>query len=525
MAREPQYGSIYQYIRGYIMLTMIIVDDEQIILESLMTLINWESIGVKVIGSADNGASAVDLTLKLNPDIVLSDISMPHFTGIQMLETLRHNNIQAEVIFISAYSRFEYAKDALTYGAFDYVLKPIQEDLLLETVGRCATQIRKKQERKLQLGAIQSEVPALFARLLREGRNPTPKEESLLIAEEISFTDYPYMQVFSFWGVPEHPSYTLEDVSPPSGVRFYPLTLDDRQQVILLLLKEPFEEKTNAFLQNNLQIGSSAQSLVISSLFPVKDGVSALSAQLGFCYVTAQQKQLFSLTCSQLSAFMEVGYPTPLEGEKSIVTQVKEGRVNEINSSLYKYLSTLYQKEPSFEIGVVKLYFIQLLDAVAKELKLIHLTPVQIQTDFLLKTKQTINSQSSIDKIYHITNKTLEDWAKETEKIKESSTSHLASLAVQYIMENYSKDITLGEVAKQLHVSSGHLSKVFREEIGDTFSRYLQDYRLSKAKDLLLTTNYKVYEIADWVGYNDVAHFSKSFKQSFGVSPNEFRNA
>jgi two-component system response regulator YesN len=106
---------------------MLIVDDEYIILDSLKTLMNWESIGVEVTGTADNGAAAIDMAIKMQPDIILSDISMPYISGLEMLETLRRNKINTEVIFITAYGKFEYAQEAIRYGAFDYILKPIDE--------------------------------------------------------------------------------------------------------------------------------------------------------------------------------------------------------------------------------------------------------------------------------------------------------------------------------------------------------------------------------------------------------------
>jgi len=123
---------------------MIIVDDERIILESLETLIDWNAIGVEVVGIADNGTTAINLAFQLQPDIILSDISMPSFSGLEMLETLRKEQLLVEVIFITAYSKFDYAKEALKYGAYDYLLKPIDENLLLETVSQCANKIRSE---------------------------------------------------------------------------------------------------------------------------------------------------------------------------------------------------------------------------------------------------------------------------------------------------------------------------------------------------------------------------------------------
>lgn len=130
---------------------MMIVDDERIILESLETLIDWPSIGVEVVGTADNGAVAIDVAAQCGPDIILSDISMPALSGLEMLEALRKQKLRVEVIFITAYSKFNYAQEAIKHGAYGYLLKPIDEAQLLETVSRCANKVREETSRLLSI--------------------------------------------------------------------------------------------------------------------------------------------------------------------------------------------------------------------------------------------------------------------------------------------------------------------------------------------------------------------------------------
>lgn len=120
---------------------ILIVDDEAIIRESLKRFINWRSINATICGLAENGSVALDLILQDPPDIILCDISMPSLNGIELIEFLHHHKIPSEVIFISAYSNFEYARAALKYGAFDYILKPIEEQLILDCVKKCIQKI------------------------------------------------------------------------------------------------------------------------------------------------------------------------------------------------------------------------------------------------------------------------------------------------------------------------------------------------------------------------------------------------
>lgn len=104
---------------------------------------DWQSMGVEVAGVAEDGQSGIKLIFEKKPDIVISDIKMPGMDGIEMLKAMRNANISSEVIFISAYSNFEYAQNAVKFGAFDYILKPVEEEVLVNTVIRCINKINK----------------------------------------------------------------------------------------------------------------------------------------------------------------------------------------------------------------------------------------------------------------------------------------------------------------------------------------------------------------------------------------------
>lgn len=97
-------------------------------------------------------------------------------------------------------------------------------------------------------------------------------------------------------------------------------------------------------------------------------------------------------------------------------------------------------------------------------------------------------------------------------------------LAKQYIINNFNKNITLKEVADEVFLSQNYLSELFKKEMGEGFYDFLSRYRIQIARELLLTTNLRVYEIAENVGYNDSITFGRAFKKITGVTPNSFRN-
>jgi two-component system response regulator YesN len=370
------------------MVKMVIVDDEYIILDSLKNLVDWASVGVEVIGAMDNGAAAVDFVSKHNTDIILSDISMPVFGGLEMLGALRKNNNNIEVIFISAHSKFEYAREALQHGAFDYILKPVNEQQLLETVKRCAEKILGKRE-------------------------------------------------------------------PPKSV-----------------------------WAESLEAGPSKYYNKLKAL------------QVGLSFEEAREMLLQS---------------------------VKGADGAGAEACLNAAFAGVIQEEDIFDSGLIKLKCVELLDYVLRGLEDYRLQDYLGSPKKVLSAKKSINACGTFDDAVEATGNMVANLVLCVKEILAGGSKQLISLAVSYIQGNYQNDITLSQIAEHLYISPAYLSRVFSQEMGTPFTNYLREYRVNAAKKLLKESRLKIYEVASKVGYTDVAHFSKSFKQVTGVTPARYR--
>ena len=145
------------------------------------------------------------------------------------------------------------------------------------------------------------------------------------------------------------------------------------------------------------------------------------------------------------------------------------------------------------------------------------------QSKLVKKMKENADESLNVKK-YYLT---------QDERLKEILNSDLndvnnnitvIKLAKDYIINNYNKNISLKDVADEVYLSQNYLSELFKKEIGEGFYDFLSKYRIKKAKEILLTTNLKVYEIAQMVGYNDSITFGRAFKKITGTTPNNFRN-
>lgn len=134
------------------MIKLLVVDDEIWIRERISKEIPWESVQAEVVGTAEDGQEALEMAEELEPDIIITDIRMPGFDGIELLRELRKKSLDIKVILLSGYNDFSYAKEAIKYGAFDYILKPAEDQELLNVVNRCVMtiEIEREKERRIQ---------------------------------------------------------------------------------------------------------------------------------------------------------------------------------------------------------------------------------------------------------------------------------------------------------------------------------------------------------------------------------------
>ena len=131
------------------MFHVIIADDESIIRRRLRECIDWENCGFRLVDEASDGQELLNKVMEYHPDLVITDIKMPHMTAIDFISELRKRDIFIEVVVISGYSKFEYAKELLKYGVSDYLLKPIDKDELYAVLTKLNTTIRQKKKDSL----------------------------------------------------------------------------------------------------------------------------------------------------------------------------------------------------------------------------------------------------------------------------------------------------------------------------------------------------------------------------------------
>lgn len=502
------------------MIRMIIVDDEYLILDSLKTLVDWKSIGVEVAGTADNGAAALDLALKLRPDIILSDIAMPGFSGLEMLETLRRHDMRTEVIFITAYGKFEYAKEAIRYGVFDYILKPIDEALLLSSVSRCADKIRSRrgepdQERRLN---------ELLLQCLLAGKVP---DETVL--------EFPHAALVGIRHEKER------SVSPRAGDFSAPWVsaplraADDLTLFLLCFLELPAERPNTErpFVTRHLS-DAGADIIAVSECTGLAACFERGYAQVSFALIGAEIHRNKTAAPGRVPVFFAdmrksaAVFPGFESAVSALSRCVREGRAEAAEGLLYRFFLGFLETETLYDAGMVELYCVELLDHIIRE-NGDYINPAAPETaavsgHTMLSIRKKIASCPGLRETFDAVRAILHCLCGDIAATRTRSSLRLVRQTVRFIHEHYMEDISLPAIAGQFLISPNYLSRIFSAEMEEPFSQYLREYRLNMAKKLLRESYVKVYEIAAQVGYADVVQFSKVFKRFTGLSPNQYRN-
>ncbi len=187
------------------MINMIIIDDEEWILKLIKNLVPAKELGISIVGEASNGVDGLSLCRKYKPDIVLSDIRMPVIDGLELIERLHYECPNTKVVVISGYDEFAYAQKALKFGAFDYILKPIDEEELVKILVRFKNQFTRQEKAQQKIRKLKSELEKVQQSITEPAPAAAPSDETEGKSE--------VGKILAYIGEKYRDSITLEDAA------------------------------------------------------------------------------------------------------------------------------------------------------------------------------------------------------------------------------------------------------------------------------------------------------------------------
>ncbi len=473
--------------------TILIVEDEKLIRQGIKMMIQRSGVPVDNIVECNNGVSALAMLDTQEVDVVFTDIRMPKMDGIELVNRIQNLEHKPLIVVISGYDDFSYAVEMLRNGVREYLLKPIDREKIKEVMNKLEKELHSIQEAKKQEQTIEVSQLKYFITT----QTIDPSEEKLMLAQYSS-------------------SFFEEDF------------------IVCQISKQEkhYEEKLPYVVLNNIDnqdvyvtIASYLPVLLKDDLLKYTTGISKPHRgleELRIAYKEARKarKKAFYL-CKNVKFEDVSNNQNAMELKDNMILQISQllgtSRYEDGIQQLERILTNV--KLGSYTISRVEEALNLLLDSICETYQnVFHLEPSEIEKYRLIYSFDNVMDYWHQLKIWLlqlsvILNNEYDDY-KNKQKIAQ---------AIQYIKENYNKDLNMAVVSNHISMNYSLFSYAFKQYTGNNFVNYLKEIRMNEARRLLKETDDKINEISQQVGYENDKHFMKLFKTECGVSPTEYR--
>jgi len=520
------------------MIRVIIADDEIRVCKLIIKLIDWDKLGMLIVGTASNGIEALELIEKENPDIVITDIRMPGYDGLEMIEKAKMLNNDLEFIIISGYGQFEYAKKGIDFGVKDYLLKPINKDDLLKALIKVGEHVQKK-----------------------KGQINLEKEYELIIKNGADKIREAFLNNLIFFNTESFKEYTLSEVNENYHFNF--------QEGIFSIVALKIDYLDKDYSNNIKNIINEIAGIIKPKLQDITYELDIINNKNNLYIVinyNGNEKKQIKTVFLKLLEYFKQRFSTV---EKIEITIAFGEDVDDLRHVAKSFKSAELLIEDRILKGTGRIIEIDgirtdkteiedVFDNFSKKfIKAVEVLDLDKAKKIIFNFKNDISSKNirgaelkrminEIGNIYYLTMKSNNikvgnavenypnfksrtDHCNSTDGLFEELLEYITysfvildrdkahnnlkqiRQAKKYIEENYMNNITLEDLGAHIGFNPSYFSSLFKKETETSFVEYLSKVRIEKAKDLLKESDLRMQDICLMVGYNDVKYFTKSF--------------
>jgi two-component system response regulator YesN len=504
-----------------------LVDDEQPVLDGLTVTIKKHLDELEICGTARSGKDAIEGILQEKPDIVMMDVRMPGMSGLDALRELRRLASDSVTILLTAYERFDIAKEAFSLGVYDYLVKPVEQEALISTLKEALRHLKELKDASFRAASARQELE-LARPLLEVGFIYTailgPQDPSLLrsFGQRLALMDQRGKQAPEITGHfavlaedPETPFPWTEGninllrqaitnrlaclVGPPLG-GFLPLFIQgSRIESSMAILKELFSQRDFPVLR--FAVGS------------VREGIDLRRSWADALGALASKGENRGDTI--ISRRFESQDPTREELRRS-EQGIIQGDLNAATTAFAHWilLSSREDENSKIQRALVAAALTTLAGASVED---------AVQAGISQWIMGNEKSEDFPERAANLLTISLGGTGtrKSEGGFGELPDKRIRS-ALRFIGENYHRPISLEEVAETVGLSPAHLSRILVAETGSSFTDHISRYRIERAKRELTQGSLSVKEIAYVCGYPDANYFSRAFKKIVGITPSEY---
>ena len=526
---------------------LLIVEDEARIGELIRKLIHWDELGLECQGVALNGQIAYDTICTDKPDIVITDIRMPKISGLDLIEMSRKLFPDIRFIVLSGYKEFEYAHRALQYEVEGYLLKPINEEELNETLHKVVGTLKKGELDRLERQKMRQ--------VADQGRKLIKRDFLLNIIEQegddpdaaIAADDAPVeLTGGCFRGI----DIKLDCSDPENSSRRRELAIVEKISAIVEQSLGNFAEEVlccekewlNIYCLFNYEASVSREirgcigtilSEITSYLMRYEDyevtigigGEKTEFGQIRFSIREAYQAAMYRIRMGtgRLIYRESLGeltpYVSPVKGAAEELTgYIESYSADQMNALIGKLFDDYASLETADQGGIYE---------IASEIVELFFDCVGGEEDELGRHRKKVirhcRNCNSLTRLKKYLTGELRRYLEMSREAAESESARPVRLAKAFVDEHYAEKIVLEDLADIVGLNAVYFSVLFKKETDMNFSQYLIWVRMEKAKELLRGTNETVAAIGEQVGYKDSRYFSQTFTKVVGIKPALYR--
>lgn len=501
-------------------LTILLADDEPLVTQAARILISNIDLDVSVIGELHDGNKVLQFIQTYQPDIVLLDIRMPNKDGFQILEEIEREHLDTKVIILSAYREFEYAQKAIHYGAVEYLTKPINRINLEATLQKL---VRICDREQVVQPATNSHI---IHNLLAGGE--TAKDQ-LAQWNFFSERDRQTVQlcVFMFSKPIKYDDFRLYKKRKRDWSRYlYILWINEHYWLLIFKagvapVMSSIAAISGTLSEYGIHAGLSAACNVSEFTAAYHQALTAVQ----YAFYTPEVSLFVFSDCGEMQQSLNVPL-IPDMIASGLAEKLDLGMSSDIYSSMEKWFAEAKaaRLNPALVCANLKSLLNYLWSRngyIPKEHETLLLSGIQYLTQ--LESAQYYTSAAQLCQW-------ISSLLSELSRTEESSATltdaqRIVRKAKSYCERHYQEDISLDTIASEVHITKSWFCSLFKKETGKTFGNYVTDLRLKKAATALATTEIKISQIAEDVGYKNASHFHRAFVEKYQMTPAEYRRA
>lgn len=533
---------------------LLIAEDELLLRKRLVSTIDWSSYGISEVYEAEDGGEALEIALKEKPDIVITDIRMPELSGIDLMKKLNENSIFSKMIVVSGYDDFEYAQGALRMGAINYLLKPVDEEEQLDSVKRCVEELKKEKNKETVFDKQSAASEMLMEHIYEDLIFETSEKRTEELLQKLSRKEigFPFQSAAVVnMQVREHTFFVNDKVKSDMWSVYQWLRRNLQEdcyecqylymrgsQIVLLLFGDDLEAKFMERVENWVQLILEAlQKELNISLFmaagDVTDDFSGIHrsyemAQKKIKEKRAEEKRILALRNQETEQELNTRFDD-VYGEydfKLLIKEIRNGDSEKAQTELQAILQSSSRRLQSADMMKLQLFYMNFINRIAgaclPECEA-YADELAMQCMTVMRELIYIGSDTIVTEMWDCLRKFVEKLVEVYQENNGKRKHWMIDQVLQYVEENYNTALSTRDIAGRFFMNTSYFSKLFHEQMGCTFSNYLINVRVEKAKMMLTQTNMKLYDIAEAVGYTNVQYFSTIFKEKEGLTPSAFR--